>query len=61
MPLIQFGSKMKSPYLEQWRPEPGTLTTISFQPRSYRHQVTLGGSLRTLHQRSLPMCGRDLL
>ncbi len=29
MPVLQFGSKMKSPYLEQWRPEPGTLTTIS--------------------------------
>ncbi len=29
MPVIPFGSKMKSPFLEQWRPEPGTLTTIS--------------------------------
>ncbi len=29
MPVIQFGSKMKSPYLEQWRPEPGTLVSIS--------------------------------
>ncbi len=29
MPVIEFGTKMKSPFLEQWRPEPGTLTVIS--------------------------------